>query len=152
MKERFYSRQSRAGTGWRRAMVATLLVWWYMDAAFADGALDSFTGPLKSGLNLIMIFGFIAGCVMVMSGFLNAKRDENWKMTVIYGIGVAGALALMKALFAMFGGTASQGEVNRNDQARVQEASRQRHLQEVAMEDEELSALGGKLLGPPSGN
>ena len=41
-------------------------------------------------------------CVLV-----NAKRDENWKMTVIYGIGVAGAVALMKALFAMFGGAAS---------------------------------------------
>jgi hypothetical protein len=38
--------------------------------------------------------------------FLNAKRDENWKMTVIYGIGVAGAGAFMKALFAMFGGAA----------------------------------------------
>jgi hypothetical protein len=45
-----------------------------------------------------------------------------------------------------------QSEVNRNDQARVQKASRQRHLQEIAAEDEELSALGGKLLGPPSGN
>ena len=78
------------------------------EAAWADGtgSLDSFIGPLKNGLNLIMIFGFIAGCVMVMSGFLNAKRDENWKMTVIYGIGVAGAVALMKALFAMFGGAA----------------------------------------------
>jgi hypothetical protein len=43
---------------------------------------------------------------MVMTGFLNAKCDENWKMTVIYGIGVAGAVALMKALFAMFGGAA----------------------------------------------
>jgi hypothetical protein len=40
-------------------------------------------------------------------GLLNAKRDENWKMTVIYGIGVAGAVALTKALFAMFGGAAS---------------------------------------------
>jgi hypothetical protein len=79
------------------------------DVAFADGTgtLESFTGPLRNGLNLIMVFGFIAGCVMVMTGFLNAKRDESWKMTVIYGIGVAGAVALMKALFAMFGGTAS---------------------------------------------
>ena len=77
--------------------------------AFAQGtgSLDSFISPLKNGLNLIMVFGFIAGCVMVMSGFLNAKRDENWKMTVIYGIGVAGAVALMKALFAMFGGAAN---------------------------------------------
>jgi hypothetical protein len=54
-----------------------------------------------------MVFGFIAGWVMAMSGFLNAKRNENWKMTVIYGIGAAGTVALMKALFAMFGGPAS---------------------------------------------
>jgi hypothetical protein len=45
-----------------------------------------------------------------------------------------------------------QSEVNRNDQARVQEAVRQRHLQEMTTEDQELSALGAQLLGPPSGN
>jgi hypothetical protein len=45
-----------------------------------------------------------------------------------------------------------QSEVNRNDQARVQEAARQRHLQEMTTEDQELSALGGQLLGPPTGN
>ena len=106
MNERFHSGRFRAATGWRSVFVAALLIWLGVDGGFADGSLDSFTGPLKSGLNLIMIFGFIAGCVMVMSGFLNAKRDENWKMTVIYGLGVAGAVALMKALFAMFGGAA----------------------------------------------
>jgi hypothetical protein len=78
--------------------------------------LDSFIDPLKNGL--IMVFGFIAGCVVVMSGFLNGKRDENWQMTLIDGIGVVGAVALMKAfgrkerrsacafLFAMFGNAA----------------------------------------------
>jgi hypothetical protein len=92
-----------------RLLVFLFFVCFAADAAFADGtgSLESFTGPLRNGLNLIMVFGFIAGCVMVMTGFLNAKRDESWKMTVIYGIGVAGAVALMKALFAMFGGTAS---------------------------------------------
>jgi hypothetical protein len=69
--------------------------------------LNVFIDPLKQGLNLIVVFGFIAGCVMVIGGFLNARRDENWKMTVIYGIGVAGAVALMKALFSIFGGNAS---------------------------------------------
>src|SRR5438876_12287967 len=105
MKHAVPSKQLSAGMRWRKALVVALLVWSWVAAAFADGtgALDSFIGPLKNGLNLIMIFGFIAGCVMVMTGFLNAKRDENWKMTVIYGIGVAGAVALMKALFAMFG-------------------------------------------------
>jgi hypothetical protein len=92
----------------RRLLAILLSVWFGGDVAFADGtgSLESFTGPLRNGLNLIMVFGFIAGCVMVMTGFLNAKRDESWKMTVIYGIGVAGAVALMKALFAMFGGAA----------------------------------------------
>src|SRR6201987_55645 len=94
---------------WRTTVIVALLVCSCAEAALSDGtgSLDSFIEPLKNGLNLIMVFGFIAGCVMVMSGFLNAKRDENWKMTVIYGIGVAGAVALMKALFSMFGGTAS---------------------------------------------
>jgi hypothetical protein len=44
-----------------------------------------------------------------------------------------------------------QSESNRNDQARVQEVSRQRHLQEMSVENQQLRELGGKLLGPPSG-
>jgi hypothetical protein len=40
--------------------------------------------------------------VMVMNGFLNARRDENWKMTVIHGLGVAGSVALCKTLFSLF--------------------------------------------------
>jgi hypothetical protein len=108
MNVRFHSGQLFLLRKWRKTLTVALLVCSSAEVAFADGtgSLDSFIGPLKNGLNLIMVFGFIAGCVMVMSGFLNAKRDENWKMTVIYGIGVAGAVALMKALFAMFGGSA----------------------------------------------
>jgi prophage DNA circulation protein len=45
-----------------------------------------------------------------------------------------------------------QSEVNRNDQARLQEAARQRRIQEMLTEDQQLSSLGGELLGPPSGN
>jgi hypothetical protein len=111
MKQRLSLFSSRVpGDGiWRKLMTALLLSLSAARGARAQstGSLDSFISPLKNGLNLIMVFGFIAGCVMVMSGFLNAKRDENWKMTVIYGIGVAGAVALMKALFAMFGGAAN---------------------------------------------
>ena len=96
---------------WRKFLIAMLLFWLWNNKTFAQsasssGGLNQFIDPLKNGLNLIMIFGFIAGCVIVMGGFLNAKRDENWKMTVIYGIGVAGAVALMKALFSMFSGQA----------------------------------------------
>ena len=45
-----------------------------------------------------------------------------------------------------------QAESNRNDQARAQEASRQRRIQEMSMENQELRELGGKLLGPPGGS
>src|SRR5215469_4448115 len=110
MNDEAWLRAIRQRRYWSRSIIVLLLVALSPSAAHAQqagsGGLQQFIGPLKSGLNLIMIFGFIAGCVMVMSGFLNAKRDENWKMTVIYGLGVAGAVALMKSLFAMFGGAA----------------------------------------------
>ena len=64
---------------------------------------NTFQTGLQSGLGYISWFGFLAGCVMMMAGFLNARRDENWKMTVIYGVGVAGAIPFMQALFQMFG-------------------------------------------------
>jgi hypothetical protein len=41
-----------------------------------------------------------------------------------------------------------QTEVNRNDQARAEEASRQRRIQEMLAENQELRNLGGELLGP----
>ncbi|MBV9129463.1 MAG: hypothetical protein JO298_03630 [Verrucomicrobia bacterium] len=44
-----------------------------------------------------------------------------------------------------------QSEVNRNDQARTQEASRQRRIQEMLAENQELRDLGGELLGPAAG-
>lgn len=44
-----------------------------------------------------------------------------------------------------------QAEANRNDQARAQEVSRQRRIQEMSMENQELRELGGQLLGPPGG-
>jgi hypothetical protein len=42
-----------------------------------------------------------------------------------------------------------QGESNRNDQARAQEAVRQRKVQEMQTENQQLYALGKNLLGPP---
>jgi hypothetical protein len=91
---------------WTKFFIILVMVSALETPAYADG-LSVFIDPLKQGLNLIVVFGFIAGCVMVIGGFLNARRDENWKMTVIYGIGVAGAVALMKALFSIFGGNAA---------------------------------------------
>jgi hypothetical protein len=45
-----------------------------------------------------------------------------------------------------------QSEMNRNDQARAQEASRQRRIQEMLTENQQLRDLGGELLGPAAGN
>ena len=45
-----------------------------------------------------------------------------------------------------------QSEVNRNDHARAQEAARERRVQEMLTEDQQLSNLGAELLGPPSRN
>jgi hypothetical protein len=45
-----------------------------------------------------------------------------------------------------------QAEANRNDQARAQEVLRQRRVQEMTMENQELRELGGNLLGPPGGS
>jgi hypothetical protein len=109
LKDRFLNSCSRVR--YRQATAFWLLFWLKKSTALAQtttglNSLNQFIDPLKNGLNLIMVFGFIAGCVMVMGGFLNAKRDESWKMTVIYGLGVAGAVALMKALFSMFSGEA----------------------------------------------
>ena len=70
--------------------------------ASSNASVGQFATQLVQGMNIITASGFIAGCVMVMNGFLNARRDENWKMTVIHGLGVAGAVALCKTLFSLF--------------------------------------------------
>ena len=70
--------------------------------ASSNASVGQFAAQLGQGMNIITASGFIAGCVMVMNGFLNARRDENWKMTVIHGLGVAGYVALCKTLFTLF--------------------------------------------------
>src|SRR5271166_1616802 len=78
MKQRLSptSSQIPVASVWRRFMAVLLLSVAPAHGALAQstGSLDSFISPLKNGLNLIMVFGFIAGCVMVMSGFLNASQ------------------------------------------------------------------------------
>jgi len=70
--------------------------------ASSCASVVQFAAQLVQGMDIITASGFIAGCVMVMNGFLNARRDENWKMTVIHGLGVAGSVALCKTLFSLF--------------------------------------------------
>src|ERR1700756_617414 len=82
---------------------------WWVQLWLVGASVTLLVRPVQ-GRNLITAFGFIAGCTMVIGGFLNARRDENWKMTVIYGVGVAGAVALMKAMFGLFAGTNSSSQ------------------------------------------
>jgi hypothetical protein len=68
MKRRCSFQRSRVPDKLARVVVVLLFVCLGVaDVAFADGtgSLESFTGPLRHGLNLIMVFGFIAGRVMV---------------------------------------------------------------------------------------
>ena len=68
MKRRCSFQRSRVPDKLARVVVVLLFVrLGVADVAFADGtgSLESFTGPLRNGLNLIMVFGFIAGRVMV---------------------------------------------------------------------------------------
>jgi hypothetical protein len=90
---------------WLASTSLTLLVCPAQAQTSGGPSIGGYVSQLVQGLNLITAFGFIAGCTMVIGGFLNARRDENWKMTVIYGVGVAGAVALMKAMFSLFTGT-----------------------------------------------
>jgi hypothetical protein len=70
--------------------------------ASSNPSIGQFATQMVQGMNIITACGFVAGCVMVMNGFLNARRDENWKMTIIHGLGVAGSVALCKTLFTLF--------------------------------------------------
>ena len=95
---------------WIRVWLASAAVCLLVTRGYAQGAMapvaapsvGQFAAQLVQGMNIITVSGFVAGCVMVMNGFLNARRDENWKMTVIHGLGVAGSVALCKTLFSLF--------------------------------------------------
>jgi hypothetical protein len=97
------------------------------------------------------------------------KRLEDEVLNTTHQIDIAGSLVeteKLKAKLQAVQGTVEtnmhraslaalkvlvQGELNRNDQGRAQEASRQRRIQEMAAENQELQNLGGELLGPPTG-
>lgn len=71
-------------------------------------AQTSGTAELKqgfqSGLGIIFMFGFIWGVIKIWSG-ANAisKGDPDGKAGIIAGIIIAGAAAIMGALFSIFG-------------------------------------------------
>ena len=74
---------------------------------FAQAAGGGATGQLQQGfstaLGILFIFGFFWGVVKIWSG-ANAisKGDADGKMGIVAGIIIAGAAAIMGALFAIF--------------------------------------------------
>ena len=74
---------------------------------FAQATGGDATGQLKQGfstaLGILFMFGFFWGVVKIWSG-ANAisKGDADGKMGIVAGIIIAGAAAIMGALFAIF--------------------------------------------------
>ncbi len=74
----------------------------------AQAAGGGATGQLQQGfstaLGILFMFGFFWGVIKIWSG-ANAisKGDADGKMGIVAGIIIAGAAAIMGALFAIFG-------------------------------------------------
>jgi hypothetical protein len=69
----------------------------------ATGTTDLKTG-FNEGLGIMFMFGFMWGVIKIWSG-ANAisKGDPDGKAGIVAGIIIAGAAAIMGALFAIFG-------------------------------------------------
>ncbi len=59
---------------------------------------------VQSGLGILFLFGFIWGVVKIWNGADKmSKGDADGKMGILGGIIIAGAAAIMAALFTIFG-------------------------------------------------
>ena len=60
---------------------------------------------LGEALKILMMFGFIFGVVLIISGALSIRRGDSdgGKMAIVAGIIIAAAPAIMLALFNVFG-------------------------------------------------
>jgi hypothetical protein len=79
-----------------------------LSPVFAQATGGSSTAQLQQGfstaLGILFMFGFIWGVIKIWSG-ANAisKGDADGKMGIVAGIIIAGAAAIMGALFGIFG-------------------------------------------------
>ncbi len=69
----------------------------------SGGTTDQLKQGFSSALGILFMFGFFWGVVKIWSG-ANAisKGDADGKMGIVAGIIIAGAAAIMGALFAIF--------------------------------------------------
>ena len=73
-------------------------------AQAAGGTTSTLQQGFSTALGILFMFGFFWGVVKIWSG-ANAisKGDADGKMGIVAGIIIAGAAAIMGALFAIFG-------------------------------------------------
>ena len=72
-------------------------------AQAAGGTTSTLQQGFSTALGILFMFGFFCGVVKIWSG-ANAisKGDADGKMGIVAGIIIAGAAAIMGALFAIF--------------------------------------------------
>lgn len=70
----------------------------------AQAAVNGFASGLSKALGLIMLIGFVYGVIKIIGGAANYNRDpDGAKQSIVAGLLIAGAVAIMLALFAAFG-------------------------------------------------
>jgi hypothetical protein len=68
------------------------------------GGASNIQGALSKVLGLLMLIGFIYGVVKVIGGAANYNRDpDGAKQSIIAGVLIAAAVAIMTVLFTAFG-------------------------------------------------
>jgi hypothetical protein len=71
----------------------------------AQTSIADFKTKVEDVLNLIMIFGFVTGTIVIIGGARQINRGdyESGKMAILSGVIIASAPAIMRLLYAWFG-------------------------------------------------
>src|SRR5579885_502150 len=77
---------------------------WALPAPVLAQIPPSLKTSVSFGLGVMFLFGFLWGVVKIWSGADRmSKGDADGKMGIVSGIIIAGAAAIMAALFSIFG-------------------------------------------------
>lgn len=77
---------------------------WALPAPLLAQVPTTLTTSVSYGLGVMFLFGFLWGVVKIWAGADRmSKGDVDGKMGIVSGIIIAGAAAIMGALFAIFG-------------------------------------------------
>jgi fumarate reductase subunit D len=86
------------------AFSAASRAWAGVPVVLAQGAPAQVKEGFQYGLGILFMIGFIWGVINIWSGADRLKKgDADGKMGIVSGIIIAGAAAIMAALFYIFG-------------------------------------------------